>query len=106
MSKSIFQISVLFSPAAAPTVHQPSFLRASRVWAILVTSATRTLSAWPAEARTTAGVTPAARRFGTMIPVTPSATARSEAYTSELQSRPHLVCRLLLEKKKQDTHTR
>src|SRR5436305_5305047 len=27
--------------------------------------------------------------------------ARSEEHTSELQSRPHLVCRLLLEKKKQ-----
>ena len=26
-------------------------------------------------------------------------TARSEEHTSELQSRPHLVCRLLLEKK-------
>src|SRR5579872_7571043 len=26
--------------------------------------------------------------------------ARSEEHTSELQSRPHLVCRLLLEKKK------
>src|SRR3989442_11952638 len=30
--------------------------------------------------------------------VTPS--TRSEEHTSELQSRPHLVCRLLLEKKK------
>src|SRR5690554_7614609 len=29
--------------------------------------------------------------------------SRSEEHTSELQSRPHLVCRLLLEKKK--THT-
>src|SRR3989442_5396894 len=28
-------------------------------------------------------------------------TRRSEEHTSELQSRPHLVCRLLLEKKKQ-----
>src|SRR5690554_7282842 len=27
-------------------------------------------------------------------------TLRSEEHTSELQSRPHLVCRLLLEKKK------
>src|SRR5690554_7355609 len=27
-------------------------------------------------------------------------TERSEEHTSELQSRPHLVCRLLLEKKK------
>src|SRR5690625_5890411 len=29
-----------------------------------------------------------------------AATARSEEHTSELQSRGHLVCRLLLEKKK------
>src|SRR5690554_7723771 len=28
---------------------------------------------------------------------------RSEEHTSELQSRPHLVCRLLLEKKKKET---
>src|SRR3989442_4537184 len=28
---------------------------------------------------------------------------RSEEHTSELQSRPHLVCRLLLEKKKQQS---
>src|SRR5436305_4689059 len=30
----------------------------------------------------------------------PVAIDRSEEHTSELQSRPHLVCRLLLEKKK------
>src|SRR3989442_5164827 len=30
---------------------------------------------------------------------------RSEEHTSELQSRPHLVCRLLLEKKKKTAHT-
>src|SRR5690554_7113365 len=29
---------------------------------------------------------------------------RSEEHTSELQSRPHLVCRLLLEKKKKTLH--
>src|SRR5690554_7435726 len=32
-----------------------------------------------------------------------SALNRSEEHTSELQSRPHLVCRLLLEKKKKIT---
>src|SRR3989442_11900195 len=32
--------------------------------------------------------------------------ARSEEHTSELQSRPHLVCRLLLEKKKKRTTNR
>src|SRR5436305_15044426 len=30
----------------------------------------------------------------------PAPCSRSEEHTSELQSRPHLVCRLLLEKKK------
>src|SRR6266498_4813402 len=30
----------------------------------------------------------------------PHSARRSEEHTSELQSRPHLVCRLLLEKKK------
>src|SRR5690606_39305279 len=32
-------------------------------------------------------------------------TTRSEEHTSELQSRENLVCRLLLEKKKQNTET-
>src|SRR5438309_4420333 len=33
-----------------------------------------------------------------------SVAARSEEHTSELQSQFHLVCRLLLEKKKNDSH--
>src|SRR5690554_6976150 len=33
------------------------------------------------------------------------AAERSEEHTSELQSRPHLVCRLLLEKKKTSTES-
>src|SRR2546422_4520049 len=33
-------------------------------------------------------------------------TYRSEEHTSELQSRLHLVCRLLLEKKKNEPHQR
>src|SRR2546422_1706409 len=40
-----------------------------------------------------AGITPAARNSFT-------SPTRSEEHTSELQSRLHLVCRLLLEKKK------
>src|SRR3989442_2385174 len=35
-----------------------------------------------------------------MARVRSTAERRSEEHTSELQSRPHLVCRLLLEKKK------
>src|SRR5690554_7176599 len=34
----------------------------------------------------------------------PVYSPRSEEHTSELQSRPHLVCRLLLEKKKKIKH--
>src|SRR3989442_11466892 len=34
----------------------------------------------------------------------PEDAPRSEEHTSELQSRPHLVCRLLLEKKKKNQH--
>src|SRR2546422_6911268 len=53
--------------------------------------------------------TPAAARkqwiAGTLRPagaITIDAGARSEEHTSELQSRLHLVCRLLLEKKKKN----
>src|SRR5690554_7622977 len=37
---------------------------------------------------------------GLVMEVKPIGVFRSEEHTSELQSRPHLVCRLLLEKKK------
>src|SRR5436305_15275786 len=38
--------------------------------------------------------------LGDGTPPDPPSWLRSEEHTSELQSRPHLVCRLLLEKKK------
>src|SRR3712207_7533976 len=41
-----------------------------------------------------------------VLSATRSAPPRSEEHTSELQSRQYLVCRLLLEKKKNKTHTR
>src|SRR2546429_5729538 len=46
--------------------------------------------------------TPLVRRAHAFLPHGPigDAWARSEEHTSELQSRLHLVCRLLLEKKK------
>src|SRR2546422_2391796 len=46
----------------------------------------------------------------TFLPIFPmwvtSGNSRSEEHTSELQSRLHLVCRLLLEKKKKKQRTR
>src|SRR5439155_25402408 len=47
------------------------------------------------------GARPAgARRLAGRAPVPTASKGRSEEHTSELQSRGHLVCRLLLEKKK------
>src|SRR3712207_7438416 len=42
---------------------------------------------------------------GRVLPVMTSIIVRSEEHTSELQSRQYLVCRLLLEKKKNTVHT-
>src|SRR2546430_9132918 len=39
------------------------------------------------------------------LPETADRSSRSEEHTSELQSQSNLVCRLLLEKKKKNTHT-
>src|SRR2546429_1871308 len=57
-------------------------------------SGASTLAASSSYARTSAGTVDE-----TEMPSTPS-RSRSEEHTSELQSRLHLVCRLLLEKKK------
>src|SRR5690554_7594817 len=46
----------------------------------------------------------AARRSGRGPDGVRIVVVRSEEHTSELQSRPHLVCRLLLEKKKTKYH--
>src|SRR5439155_6333595 len=45
---------------------------------------------------------PRPKRSDRPLTPSPAAPARSEEHTSELQSRGHLVCRLLLEKKKKN----
>src|SRR3989442_8835504 len=49
------------------------------------------------------GISPAKCRWALSTARRPP-YSRSEEHTSELQSRPHLVCRLLLEKKKKKDH--
>src|SRR5258708_21269735 len=53
----------------------------------------------------TSGLDPAMTEDVLQALVTHVASERSEEHTSELQSPDHLVCRLLLEKKKQTTET-
>src|SRR2546429_6050881 len=62
--------------------------------ALPISISTLRLASWP---------TSTAREFSHALkkPIRFSSTNRSEEHTSELQSRLHLVCRLLLEKKKQ-----
>src|SRR2546422_4374948 len=46
-----------------------------------------------------------ARQTARMVVIADGGKERSEEHTSELQSRLHLVCRLLLEKKKRDARS-
>src|SRR5436305_12479733 len=55
-------------------------------------------SAWRSSACVATSTSPIPSTFATICPGT-RLSSRSEEHTSELQSRPHLVCRLLLEKK-------
>src|SRR2546422_7403168 len=48
-----------------------------------------------------AGVMAVLERAASAFALLPAQSKRSEEHTSELQSRLHIVCRLLLEKKKQ-----
>src|SRR5439155_11657321 len=54
------------------------------------------------EGRAGAGELPSAESAARRQLLRAQARTRSEEHTSELQSRGHLVCRLLLEKKKQE----
>src|SRR5699024_12680377 len=83
-----FSPSLFFSPAPAPTEIS-------------------TLSLHDALPICTAALTGAILgcSFSTVRVSTPHRAERSEEHTSELQSRFDLVCRLLLEKKKENTKT-
>src|SRR5215510_16232861 len=66
----------------------------TEIYTLSLTTLFRSAYRWPTAKRTSA-TSPRSRG-----PASGVAPARSEEHTSELQSRGHLVCRLLLEKKK------
>src|SRR5947208_10354780 len=74
----------------------------------LVTSMTTFPSrfAAPAASRAASATLPPTATTTTSADEAASANVRSEEHTSELQSPDHLVCRLLLEKKKTNTTNR
>src|SRR3989442_9624816 len=55
---------------------------------------------WALVGKVRASVERVAEVLARTFPTSAHCLMRSEEHTSELQSRPHLVCRLLLEKKK------
>src|SRR5690554_7782050 len=65
--------------------------------ALIALTTRRSSAIWRQQRRRAEAPTAARRRASVRAMV---AFTRSEEHTSELQSRPHLVCRLLLEKKK------
>src|SRR3712207_7795253 len=80
---------------------QPSLRRRQpRAWYSGGRQSHRVPSGLPPPCRWRSSTLPTACRFS-HEPI-PSWTCRSEEHTSELQSRQYLVCRLLLEKKKQE----
>src|SRR5439155_24263952 len=89
-----------FNDTSTPQTYTLSLHDALPIWAVSPTA--RRLPPWRRPTtwewcRTTPSARSARRHACNWPP------ARSEEHTSELQSRGHLVCRLLLEKKKQNT---
>src|SRR2546429_2205008 len=97
---TLFPYTTLFRSATSIPPSKPSPVAAGAVWASarvpILRGAITTIKANGADSRK--------NNHNEVIPTTriPARfnTARSEEHTSELQSRLHLVCRLLLEKKK------
>src|SRR2546429_3506776 len=77
-----------------------TLFRSAQSWRTFF-STTRSISGWRGNTRISRGV--GMQTMDWCTAVTSKRHRRSEEHTSELQSRLHLVCRLLLEKKKNAT---
>src|SRR5207253_3899011 len=73
-------------------------MASARVRATCSTASSNVFHSAPSRDGSTPDAPPASSRTVSFVLVSP----RSEEHTSELQSRGHLVCRLLLEKEKSD----
>src|SRR5207253_4398200 len=103
-----------FPPAPPTAIHTPSLhdalpisvaAKPSPCWTAPATGgrATPRAGTWPSRSTDSAispGRQPSGRPSSAVLTASATTPRRSEEHTSELQSRGHLVCRLLLEKKK------
>src|SRR3989442_7213952 len=94
-----------FNDTATTEIYTLSLHDALPIWppGTEAASATVRLPTWPQRSAASRRRPPRCRRGCTTASSSPrhgSGSRRSEEHTSELQSRPHLVCRLLLAKKK------
>src|SRR5690554_7052531 len=90
----------VITPEEAKVGIMPGFVFKKGTVGIVSKSGTLTYEAADQVVKQGLGITTAIGIGGDPIIGTTTKEARSEEHTSELQSRPHLVCRLLLEKKK------
>src|SRR3989449_4636697 len=116
----MFQIFAQLFQAAPEQTYLPRllcflpFARRSRIWNSLLNDAVPWPSVGPKARRPNGRRDTAPARFAShaglaslnRLESVRAAWPRSEEHTSELQSRLHLVCRLLLEKKKRKQGTR
>src|SRR3989442_10407143 len=92
ISRLLFSFFFFFNDTATTEIYTLSLHDALPIWRDKFRPAIRRARrAGPVHTRPSAGMVRIEQRN------------RSEEHTSELQSRPHLVCRLLLEKKKKTT---
>src|SRR5205809_3711763 len=85
-------LAILFHLDAAPPVIYPLSLHD----ALPISSSRPTIQPWGSSIKSS---TTTGTKTGSCPRTAPARSTRSEEHTSELQSRLHLVCRLLLEKK-------
>src|SRR5262245_63450546 len=90
---TLFPYTTLFRSLLVPTGGSFTLLTANVMLCCVISVSCGTGVPGPA-------LPPSSRRRKTRV----RRLARSEEHTSELQSLRHLVCRLLLEKKKEETH--
>src|SRR5690625_6187441 len=93
-------------PHQHPDLHSFPTRRSSDLGRSAIASAWAAWSTPAAPARSAERDSSRAASRGTWAPTTPPMSTRSEEHTSELQSRGHLVCRLLLDKKNKLTQSR